>query len=79
MGAGRGRLFQLLITEALVLSIAGALLSIVFAWIGLDLIRSHMPANIARFVNGWGQIDVDLRLVTFTFGGSLLTSLAFAA
>ena len=79
MGAGRGRLFQLLIAEALVLSIAGAILSIAFAWIGLDLIRSHMPANIARFVNGWGQIDVDMRLIAFTFGGSLLSALAFGA
>ena len=79
MGAGRGRLFQLLIAEALVLSIAGAILSIAFAWIGLDLIRSHMPATIARFVNGWGQIDVDLRLIAFMFGGSLLTALAFGA
>ena len=79
LGAGRGRLFQLLITEALVLSMAGAVLSIAFAWVGLDLIRSHMPANVARFVNGWGQIDVDLRLVAFSFGGALLTSLAFGS
>ena len=79
IGAGRGRLFQLLIAEAIVLSIAGAVLSIVFAWVGLDLIRSHMPANIARFVNGWGEIDVDLRLIAFTFGGALLTAGLFGS
>ena len=79
IGAGRRRLFQLLIAEALLLSIAGAALSIMFAWIGLDLIRSHMPANIARFVNGWREIDVDLRLIAFTVGGALLTAGLFGS
>ena len=79
VGAGRGRLFQLLIAEAFVLSIAGAALSILFAWVGLDLIRSHMPANIARFVTGWREIDVDMRLIVFILGGALMTAGIFGS
>ena len=77
LGAGRHRLFQLLFTEALILSIAGGALSLLFAWIGLDAIRSSLPANIVRFVNGWKEIDVDGRLIALTFGGSILTAVTF--
>ena len=77
LGAGRRRLFQLLFVEALVLSIAGGALSLLFAWIGLDVIRSTLPANIVRFVNGWKEIDVDGRLVALTFGASALTAVMF--
>ena len=77
LGAGRRRLFQLLFVEALVLSMAGGALSLLFAWIGLDVIRSTLPANIVRFVNGWKEIDLDGRLVALTFGASVLTAMIF--
>ena len=41
------------------------------------MMTAYMPAKIARFVAGWYQIDVDGRMVTFTFVLALGTAFVF--
>jgi len=67
IGAGRLRLLRQLLTENLVLAALAVPAALGFAWLGLEAIRAAMPARIARFVRGWSQLDVDGRLVLFTF------------
>jgi putative ABC transport system permease protein len=63
LGASRWRIVRLLAIESLSLAILGALAAIPLAWAALQACRTSMPANIARFVRGWNDIGVDLRVV----------------
>jgi len=66
LGAGRWRIVRLLVTESVLLGLAGAAVGILLAQWDVDMIRSHMPAEIARFVSGWDQIRIDGRTLLFT-------------
>lgn len=77
LGAGRFRIIRQLLTENLVMSLTGAVLALPLAWVGIDLLRSSMPARIRRFVVGWDQIDVDPRLMLFTSAIAVGATLLF--
>ena len=72
LGASRWRVIRLLVLESLTLAIAGALGAIPLAWAALQACRAAMPPNIARFIRGWDEVDVDLRVV----GGLALLAVA---
>ena len=63
LGASRWRVVRLLVLESLTLAIVGALGAIPLAWAALQACRAAMPPNIARFIRGWEEVDVDLRVV----------------
>ncbi len=62
LGAGKGRLRRELLTENLVLSIGGAALGLVLAWVGLGLLVQY--AN--RFTVRTGEIRIDVPVLLFT-------------
>jgi putative ABC transport system permease protein len=72
LGASRWRVVRLLVIESLTLALAGALGAIPLAWGALLACRAAMPPNVARFVRGWDEVDVDLRVV----GGLALLAVA---
>ena len=51
--------------------------ALAFAWVGIQLIRVNMPPRLLRFVDGWQNLDVDLRLVIFTLGLAGATAVIF--
>jgi putative ABC transport system permease protein len=63
LGASRWRVVRLLVLESLALAITGAIGAIPLAWGALLACRAAMPPNIARFIRGWEEVDVDLRVV----------------
>ena len=73
MGAGRGRLIRQLLTESLVLAFFGALFGLVIAYWGVSALRALVPNNVPRI----GEIQVDHRVLGFTFAVSLITGLIF--
>jgi putative ABC transport system permease protein len=79
MGAGRGRVIRQLLVETMVLALAGALLALPLASLALRALTSAMPAEVARFVGGWDQIDIDGRALTLSIllavGASLIAGL----
>ena len=77
LGAKRSRIVRQLLTENLLLSIAGAALAIPFAWAGIDVLRNGLPPEIQRFVVGWREIDLDLRVLGFTAAVTVVTTLVF--
>ena len=73
LGAGRGRLARQLMTESLVLALAGGLLGLVLAYWGVDGLRALAPANTPRI----DEVHIDSMVLLFTFGVSLITGLFF--
>ncbi|MPZ21121.1 MAG: FtsX-like permease family protein [Luteitalea sp.] len=62
LGAGRGRLMQLLLCEALLLSFAGGALGVTLAYWSVETI----PAVLASSVPGLQDVTLDLRVLAFT-------------
>jgi putative ABC transport system permease protein len=73
LGAGRARLLRQLLTEAVVLGTAGAILGLAVAFAATRALVAAQPANIPRL----DDIRVDRTVAIFTFAIALATSLAF--
>jgi putative ABC transport system permease protein len=71
LGAGRGRIVRQLITESLVLSLAAGAGGLVLAWWGSKALVALAPAGLP----GLKETGIDSRVLLFTLGVSLLTSL----
>jgi putative ABC transport system permease protein len=66
LGAGRARHFQLFLIEALLLTAIAAGVGTLGAFWGVDIIRTRMPPEIARWIAGWDAIRVSRGVLIFT-------------
>ena len=73
MGAGRGRLIRQLLTESVILSVAGGALGLLFASQGLQMLTSF----VAQFTPRTQSIVIDGWVLAFTLGIATITGLAF--
>jgi putative ABC transport system permease protein len=73
LGAGRWRLIRQLLTESLLVSLAGGVIAVVFAVWGTTLLVSLKPENLPRV----DEVNVDWRVLLFTLGLSVVTGLIF--
>jgi putative ABC transport system permease protein len=73
LGAGRLRIIRQLLTESVLLSTLGGGLGLLLAIWGIDLLGSMVPANVPRF----SETRLDLPVLAFTLGATLLTGLIF--
>jgi len=73
LGAGRGRIVRQLLTESLMMAVAGGAIGCLLAAWGVDLLVAAMPEDIPR-ADG---IGLDARVLGFTAAATLLTGLAF--
>ena len=75
MGASRWRIVRQLLTESVLVALAGAALSILLGQWAVDLILANMPPEIAKYVAGWEQIRMDGRVFLFTLGIATLAGI----
>ena len=73
LGAGRLQLIRHSLAETLLLSMAGGALGLIMGSLGAALIKLLNPANLPRI----DEIQVDHRVLIFTFTISLVTGLVF--
>ena len=69
IGAGRWRVVRQLLTESVLLSVAGGTLGLLLAVWGLALLRWLNPGNIPRLA----AISIDGRVLAFTSAAAVLT------
>lgn len=74
LGAQRGRLIRQLLTEAELLALSGGILGVGIGWLGAKALWAARPAFLSQ-----GDVDmhIDLRVLLFTAGVSVLTGLLF--
>ncbi len=75
LGAGRGQLAGQLLTESVLLALGGGVLGLVVA----RLMLGGLTSFIGRFTARTGDIHIDVTVLLFTLGLSILTGLAFGA
>ena len=63
LGAGRMRLVRQLMTETVLLAIGASAVALLLARVGLDVLRSSMPAEVAQHIEGWNNVRLDERLI----------------
>ncbi len=73
LGAGRGRLLSQALTESTALSVFGALPGCALAWALLKLFQFLAPVSVPRLQ----EAALDPRILSFTFGITLLCGIVF--
>ena len=73
MGASRWRLFQQLLTESMLIALAGGALGLLVAYLGLGSLLAVAPADLPRA----SDVHLDGWVFAFTFLVSLLTGVLF--
>ena len=73
LGAGRARIVRQLLTESLILAMAGGALGLMTAWQGMDLLVALSPPELL----GPSSVKMNAPVLLFTLGVSLLTGIIF--
>ncbi len=75
LGASRFRVIQQLLTESLILAVAGGALGLLFSVGALRLLLASIPIKLPF----WMNFGIDLRVLAFTVGVTVLTGLLFGS
>jgi len=73
LGAGRRRILRQLLTESVLLAVAGGLAGLLFAWSSFSFLKQIIPDNMALNTG----VRIDARIFGFTLMLSLLTGIVF--
>ena len=73
LGASRWRVMRQLFTESTILALTGGAVGLLIAYWGLTAITKLLPGDFPRL----NEIQLDLRVLGFTFAASVLTGILF--
>ena len=77
LGAGRARIVRQLLTESVLLSLAGGILGMALGFAGMRALLAVSPAGLPRIGENGSAIGIDWRVLGFTLAVSLLTGILF--
>lgn len=77
VGASRWRVVRQLVVESVLLALVGVTLAVPIAAGGIRLLKAFMPPEIARWILGWNEIDIDGRLLGATMVAGVVAGAVF--
>ena len=77
IGASRWRIIRQLLVEAFIIALLGGAAGVFVAFWGIDLLRAGNPGEAAQFAPGWSHFGINIPVLLFTFGISLLSGVLF--
>jgi predicted permease len=77
LGAGRGRIVRQLLTESILLSLAGGISGLAIGFAGVRALLAISPAGLPRVGENGSALTLDWRVLGFTLAISLLTGVLF--
>ncbi len=77
LGASRWRIVRQLLTESVIVALAGGALGILIGFWGIDALRAANPGDAEKFAPGWYQLGINFPTLAFTLGLSLLSGIVF--
>jgi predicted permease len=77
IGAGRGRIIRQLLTESVLLSLAGAIIGLVLGMIGIRALLALNTAGLPRMGEDGSVVTLDWRVLAFTLAVSIGTGVLF--
>ena len=77
IGGSRGRIIRQLLTESVVLSLAGGVLGLLVGWAGIRALLSVNTAGLPRVGEDGAFVGLDWRVVVFTIAVSIATGVIF--
>jgi putative ABC transport system permease protein len=75
LGGSRWRIVRQLLTESTLLSLTGAGAGLLLARWEIEMIVTHMPADVAKFIAGWRTISLDFNAFIFTLGIAIVSGI----
>ena len=77
IGGSRGRIIRQLLTESVVLSLAGGAFGLLVGWAGIRALLSVNTAGLPRVGEGGADVGLDWQVVVFAIGVSVATGIIF--
>ena len=77
LGASRGRLAAQFLIESLLISLAGGVVGVVFAWWGTHASAATVPLEVQQYIPGFGAIRLDARALVVAAVVSVLSGVLF--
>ncbi len=77
IGAGRGRIIRQLLTESVLLSLAGGAIGLALGVVGIRALLAVNTAGLPRVGQGGALVGVDWRVLVFTLVASTATGILF--
>jgi putative ABC transport system permease protein len=75
LGSSRSRIVAQLVTESIVLALAGAGMGIMMAWFGLRAIRDGLPNELQKYSSGWSDLDINAGVLLFVVFVAVLSGI----
>jgi putative ABC transport system permease protein len=77
LGAARSRIVRQLLTESVLLAVAGGILGTALGFVGVRALLAVSPAGLPRIGENGSVVAVDWRVLAFTLAVSLATGIGF--